>query len=135
MQEIFLFICVLGLAKYSVCEIYTPIFFNEEEVRHVREVPKEKPPCKEAALVKILADCQVISPESIVDIAITDFDSACKIVSTQTRKVEKLYKNCTASGLYMYLINGLLSFDEKLCKSNEFYNEYDRYDNFQSLTN
>lgn len=60
------------------CNIYKPIFFKEEEVRHIRETAMEKPRCKEDVLLDILATCQVTSPESIVGLAISDFDSACK---------------------------------------------------------
>lgn len=43
------------------------------------------------------------------------------MVPMQTRRMEKLFKNCSATGLYLNLMNGLKSFDEKLCKNNDFY--------------
>ncbi|KAF7270225.1 hypothetical protein GWI33_016775 [Rhynchophorus ferrugineus] len=124
-QIIQFFILTFG---YLDCNVYKPIFFKEEEVRHIREASVEKPLCKEDLLLDILVTCQVTSPESIVGLAISDFDSACKMVPMQTRRMEKLFKNCSATGLYLNLMNGLKSFDEKLCKNNDFYFRYDLYD-------
>lgn len=109
--------------------LYTPVYFQEEEVRHVRAISGPKPPCEEDKLVELLAERQITSPESIVGIAIADFEGTCSATTSTLRKVDELSKNCTlVESLYTNLLSGLKTFDSQLCKNNDFYKKYDRYD-------
>ncbi|ENN78884.1 hypothetical protein YQE_04673, partial [Dendroctonus ponderosae] len=106
-----------------------PIYFQEEEVRHLRQVAPPKTMCDENKLVEFLAERQITNPESIVGIAIADFEGTCSATTTTVRRIEEYLKNCTATeGLYLNLINGLRTFDSKLCKNNDFYKKYDKFD-------
>ncbi|XP_050298402.1 uncharacterized protein LOC126737521 [Anthonomus grandis grandis] len=105
--------------------LYKPIYFQEEEVRHVRAVTDQKPPCNEQKLIEILADSQISSPEDIIVITINDFDTACHAVARTIKKSDQLLKNCTESeSLYYSLLDGLRVLDKDLCKNNEFYKKY-----------
>lgn len=129
-DTIFYFLFTLPILRsHTVSAFYTPIYFQEDEVRHVRSVTSEKPPCEEGKLIEFLAERQVSSPESIIGIAISDFGGTCSATTSSLKKVDNFLKNCTAQqGIYLSLLNGLRTFDEKLCKNNDFYKKYEKFD-------
>lgn len=128
MLTIFLSVFFIWYSR-DASALYQPIYFQEEEVRHLRQVAPPKALCDENKLVEFLAERQITNPESIVGIAIADFEGTCSATTTTVRRIEDYLKNCTATeGLYLNLINGLRTFDSKLCKNNDFYKKYDKFD-------
>ncbi|XP_060529094.1 uncharacterized protein LOC132703699 isoform X2 [Cylas formicarius] len=124
----YIFIFVIASIKGE--KFYRPQYFLEDEVRHVRDTREssKKPQCDDNVLVTYLADFQITNPESIVGIAINDFDSACRTIENNLRRVDRYLKNCSLPvGLYLNLIYGLRSMDEKLCKNLKFYRKFDTF--------
>ncbi|CAG9862592.1 unnamed protein product [Phyllotreta striolata] len=74
--------------------------------------------CNEDKLISFLAGIEVLSPESIFNLAITNLDSICSQLTENLKSIEKPFNDCKTKdsrGLYISLIRGVQAFHKRIC--------------------
>ncbi|CAH1112521.1 unnamed protein product [Psylliodes chrysocephalus] len=74
--------------------------------------------CDEDKLIAFLASMEVLSPESIFNLAINELESICSQLTDNLKVIEKSFNDCKtkdARGLYISLIRGVQAFNNRIC--------------------
>ncbi|XP_066255880.1 uncharacterized protein [Euwallacea similis] len=118
----------LILVVSHVQATYTPGYFLGQEMWDTIPESIRKPSCDENKFVDFLAEHQIANPENIIDLAVDDLESTCPSILATIRKVNDYLKNCTTNeGLYPNLFSGLRTLNMKLCRNNDFYKKFSKY--------
>ncbi|KAJ8960022.1 hypothetical protein NQ318_009459, partial [Aromia moschata] len=75
----------------------------------------------------VLTDIQVINPESIVEWAVDNLEPLCRKVCRSIKKIDNYLQSCNPPNeedLYMSLIMGIKTLQEKLCTESDFIKRY-----------
>ncbi|XP_045474649.1 uncharacterized protein LOC123680677 [Harmonia axyridis] len=97
------------------------------------EIFKRKPkkPCDEETLVNLLAEIQVINPETIINLSTLEkVKPLCKRVAENLEKMEELLSDCEPPhqpNLYLQLIKGVEILYRKLCTDSPFRKQFEEH--------
>ncbi|KAL3269786.1 hypothetical protein HHI36_008846 [Cryptolaemus montrouzieri] len=92
---------------------------------------KHKKPCDEETLVTLLAEIQVMNPETIINMSTLEkVKPLCKKVSENLEKIEELLSDCEPPhqpDLYLQLVKGVEILYRKLCTDSPFRNQFQEH--------
>ncbi|KAJ8917781.1 hypothetical protein NQ315_010687 [Exocentrus adspersus] len=125
----------LSEVKYFT-QRYHLVFFRHTNKCHT-DVEKEKcdnpiaaTVCSEGVLVQHLAELEIINPESIVLMAVVNYENLCRNVFQHLDKIHKYLGTCKVTiehDFYLSLLAGEKTLHKKLCNTPEFTRRFDLY--------